>query len=78
MREVEQVNKERLQDITLPCWIYDEELLSELGSNRVAKDWGDVYDQIDLEREELRKGLANDGLVFFGFQRKEFSLFNAL
>ena len=64
------MNKERLQDITLPCWIYDTELLSELGSNRAAKDWGDVYEQIDLEREELRKGLADDGLVFFGKPKK--------
>lgn len=61
-----QLDTEGLQDIALPCWIYDQQLDTVLGSNDAAQDWRDIPAMIRGLRDELLTGLRNQDLVLFG------------
>lgn len=64
------MNNVQLRDISLPCWIYDLDLVSELASNRAATVCGDVYAYIVEERKHIKEKLTKDGLTFFGSNKK--------
>lgn len=59
----------KLQEISLPCWIFSPDLQEIIGQNEAAQAWGTIMTSVSRNSEQILKDLDEEGLSHFGSPR---------